>query len=139
MQIRKAMLGVLASIVLQLWVAGFAQASTSQTKVGKTDDITLSSITKVGTLTLQPGHYILRHKASLGSHAMHFVSFTPYSGGGKVRTYYGSYRSDVGAVECKVEPLNAKVKKTQAFFAEENGMKRISKIEIKGENVAHLF
>lgn len=80
MQIRKAMLGVLASIVLQLWVAGFAQASTSQTKVGKTDDITLSSITKVGTLTLQPGHYILRHKASLGSHAMHFVSFTPYSG-----------------------------------------------------------
>lgn len=135
----KGKLMLLALLILQFGVVGFAQASTNQTKVGKADDVTLSSITKVGNLTLQPGHYILQHKGNLTAHAMHFVSFTPYSGSGRARTYYGSYRTDVGAAECKMERLNAKIKKTQVFFAEENGVKRISKIEIKGENVAHLF
>ena len=139
MKNRKAILVVLAFLILQLWAVAFAQTSTNQTKVGKTDDITLSSTTKVGNLTLQPGHYILQHKSSHGTHAMHFVSFTPYSGNGKAHTYFGSNRTDVGNVKCKLDPLNAKIKKTQVFLAEENGVKRISRIEIKGENVAHLF
>jgi len=139
MQNGKGKMMLLALLILQLGVVGFARASTNQTKVGKTDDITLSSITKVGNLTLQPGHYILQHKGNLTTHAMHFVSFTPYSGGGKAHTYYGSARTRVGEVECKLEPLDAKIKKTQVFFAEETGVKRISRVEIKGENVAHLF
>jgi hypothetical protein len=48
-------------------------------------------------------------------------------------------RFQVGEVECKLEPLNAKVKRTQVVFAEEHGAKRITRIEIRGENVAHLF
>lgn len=135
----KTNLAVSAFLILQLWVVGFAQASTDHTTVGKTDDITLSWMTKVGNLTLHPGHYILEYKSSHGAHAIRFVSFTPYPWSGRGRNYYGSKRTRLGEVECKLEPLNAKIRKTQVFFADENGVKRISRIEIRGENVAHLF
>ena len=149
MQDGKAKLVISAFLILLLGVVSFAQETTDQVRVGKEDDITLSSVTKVGTLTLWPGYYILRHKTSHEKHAMHFVSFIPYGGiRGHGRTYYpAGYslpssrmgRFQVGEVECKLEPLNAKVKRTQVVFAEEHGAKRITRIEIRGENVAHLF
>jgi hypothetical protein len=158
----KSKVMVLAFFILQLSAAAFAlapgredspSASMLQTekrlKVGKQDDITLTSVTKLGGFTLYPGHYVLRHKTSDGRHAMHFVSFVPYGGKqGHGRTYYpAGYslpsspmgRSQAAELECKVEPLGARVTRTQVFFVDENGEKRITRIEIKGENVAHLF
>lgn len=145
----KGKLVALAFLILQLSVAGLALQTENKLKLGKQDDITLMSVTKVGNLTLRPGHYILRHRTSDGKHAMHFVSFVPYGGEtGHGRTYYpAGYglpsnrmgKSDAGEPECRIEPLKTTVKRTQVFFVNENGGKRITRVEIKGENVAHLF
>lgn len=129
-------------LVLQLWGGAgvLAQETPHQMKVGKRDDITLTSVTKVGSLTLQPGHYIIQHRVSHGEHAMHFVNFIPYMG--RRGAYYPTGpigTSDAGEQMCKLEPLTASAKHTRVFFADENGGKRITKIEIKGENVAHIF
>jgi hypothetical protein len=132
-------------LVLQLWGGAgvLAQETPHQMKVGKRDDITLTSVTRLGSLTLRPGHYILQHRVSHGEHAMHFVKFIPYGGEpGHGRTYYPSGPmgiSHTGEQMCKLEPLTATAEQTRVFFADENGGKRITKIEIKGENVAHIF
>lgn len=132
-------------LVLQLWGGAvvLAQETAHQMKVGKRDDVTLTSVTKVGNLTLQPGHYILQHRVSHGEHAVHFVNFIPYGGEpGHGRTYYPSGPigiSHTGEQECKLEPLMAKVEQTRVYLVDEDGAKRITRIEIKGENVAHVF
>ena len=110
-------------------------------KVGKEDDITLTSVTKVGSLTLQPGHYILQHRVKHGEHAVHFVKFIPYGGGepGKGRPYYPFSATEVGEQQCKLEPLTTPATQTNVFFVDDDGTQRITRIEIKGENVAHLF
>ena len=136
-------LAVLVVLILQFGVAAFAQQTENKLlKVGKQDDITLTSVTKLGALTLEPGHYILRHRTIDGKHAVHFVSFVPYGGEtGHGRTYYpaGYGAAEAGELECQVEPLKTTVRRTQVFFAEEDGTKRITRVEIKGENVAHVF
>lgn len=143
MQTGKGKMLILTFLILQVWAVGFARETLNKIKTGIRDEITLSSVTKVGTLTLQPGQYILEHRMSHGKHAMHFVSFIPYGGlPGHGRTYYPSGPmgiSEVGKQACELEPLKAKVEQTRIFLAEENGVKWISRIEIKGENVAHLF
>lgn len=140
-----AKLVALAFTVLQLWSGTIvlAQGTPNQIKVGKRDDVTLTSVTKVGDLTLQPGHYILQHRVSHGEHAVHFVDFIPYGGEpGHGRTYYPSGPTGIshtGEQACKLEPLKAKATQTQVYFADDNGVQRITRIEIKGENVAHVF
>jgi hypothetical protein len=139
----KTKLAVLVFLILQLGAIGLARTTTNQIKTGKRDDITLSSVTKVGNLTLQPGQYILQHQMGRDAHAMHFVSFIPFGGApGHGRTYYPSGPtgiSDEGEAPCKFEMLKAKAEETRVYFDEENGVKRITRIEIKGENVAHVF
>ncbi len=101
--------------------------------VGKTGVFTLASVTKVGSLTLQPGRYLLQHtEKRSGGHVMHFVRFSP--------VYHGGIEpSQRFKQECKVEPLPAKATRTRIFLTRANGEERITRIEIKGENVAHLF
>jgi hypothetical protein len=118
--------------VLSLLAAGtlMAQGRQSQIIVGKTGVFTLPSVTKVGTLTLQPGRYLLQHRDERrGGHTMHFVGFSS-------RGIEPSQRFEQ---KCKVEPLPAKATRTRIFLAKANGEERITKIEIKGENVAHVF
>jgi hypothetical protein len=136
----------LSFLLLQLWNGIVINGQTTQqpVKVGKRDDITITSVTKVGNITLQPGHYILQHRVSHGKHAVYFVKFIPYGGGRPVkgRPYYptGSEgTSQAGDQECKLEPLPTKAKHTHVFFVDDYGAQRITRIEIKGENVAHVF
>ena len=145
----KARVAVLAFLILQFSVAALALQTENKLKVGKEDDILLTSVTKVNNLTLWPGHYILRHRTSNAKHTMHFVSFVPYGGKqGHGSTYYPAAYSlpssrvgklEAGEPECKIQPLKTAVKRTQVFFVGENGGKRITSIEIKGENAAHVF
>ena len=121
----------------------FIQGVSSTLKVGKRDDITVTSITKVGGVTLQPGHYILQHRASGGTHAMYFISFIPYGGEpGRTHTYYPyNPLADARAIhqECKMETLQSPVRHTRVYVTDDNGVKRITRLEIKGETVAHTF
>lgn len=126
--------GVVVVLIFQLnfWTS-YAQAAKQQIIVGKTGVFTLASATKVGDLTLQPGRYLLQHRQERsGGHAMHFVGFSPVYHGG----IEASQRFEQ---KCKVESLPARAARTRIFLVKANGGERITRIEIKGENVAHVF
>ncbi len=120
-------------LVLQLWggTVVLAQEAGRQLTVGKRGEFSLTSETKAGTLTLAPGRYILQHRVTRGDHAFHFVNIIPYEPS-------VSYVPQ-GEQKCKLEPLKAKSERTQVYLVDEDGAKRITRIEIKGENVAHVF
>ena len=56
--------------------------------------------------------------------------------------YYHMVGGDVGKpqrVECRMEPLSTKVSDTMAAFESEGNIEKLTKLEIAGENVEHLF
>ena len=97
-----------------------------QLKVGKTGEITFSQETKIGDVVLPPGDYRFAHRTSGDDH---FVRFTQVKG--KAREF--------GEIKCQIEPLQEKVSHTAVTTTNEGGMRRITRIEVAGENVAHVF
>lgn len=135
MNSKTARMAGVAILVLQLWSGTMAavRGKERQVIVGETGVITLKSVTKVGSLTLQPGRYIFHHSVHRsGGRAVHFVMFSPLLKG-------GISPSQPSEQECQLEPLHAKATRTRVFLVDEDGGKRITRIEIKGENVAHVF
>lgn len=145
----KAKLMTVVFVILLTSAYSFAVEKSNKLTRGQQDDVTLLTMTKVGDLTLLPGHYILQDKLSHGKHMMSFDSFVPYgSQPGHGRTYYPPKlalpwspmgRSRMGETECAIRRLDLKVKRAQVVFVDERGTQRITRIEIRGENVAHLF
>lgn len=105
-------------------------------KVGKTGDISFSTETKVGDVTLEPGRYKFQHRVEGENH---FVHFTEWS---KSYPYYetsGAPKAHPGEVKCKLEPLAKKVSSTTVYTTAEDGARRVTRVEVGGENVAHIF
>jgi hypothetical protein len=105
-------------------------------KVGKTGDVTFDKETQVGDLTLKPGRYKFQHRVEGEDHFVHFTEVTkahPYGGGG------GEPKAHPGEVKCKLEPLAKKVDRTTLYYNTEGGVNRLTKAEVAGENVAHVF
>lgn len=118
-------LAVLSGIVGLVMLAGFARAADQQTiKVGKKGEITLDKETKVGDATLMAGKYQIQHRVE-GSD--HIVVFSSRMGMKPIE------------VKCKLEPLPDKASITKVDVDTVNGERRITRIEIAGENVAHVF
>ena len=42
-------------------------------------------------------------------------------------------------IKCTVEPLSQKVKQTAVYIDNASGTRRVTRIEVAGENVAHVF
>lgn len=118
-----------------LLFTGFAWAKGKEaTRVGKTATISFAHETQVGDVMFKPGDYTIRHHAIGANQFMVFqrTEEDPYD---------GDYE-DVGRpqrVACRMEPLNAKVSDTTAAFEPEGSVDKLTKIEIAGENVEHLF
>jgi hypothetical protein len=128
---------ITAATVLSFMVtAAIAQEHEHAMKVGKTGDITFSEETKVGDLTLKPGRYQFQHRVE-GSD--HFVNFTEWTKPNKYTLRSGSPKAHVGEVKCRLEPLQKKASETRIYVVQEDGVRRMSKVEIAGENVAHVF
>jgi hypothetical protein len=105
--------------------------------VGKQGWITIKSETKVGTQVLTPGEYYFSHEA-LGKN--HYVSFQRVGDAGLAVEY--SDEATVGPpirVACRMETLPDTVKKTLSTAVSDGPEQRITRIEIKGENVSHEF
>lgn len=106
-------------------------------KTGKKGEIVLNQETKAGDLTLQPGSYLVQHRVEGEDHFVHFTKMSkgnPYSPG---LTYPKSHE---GEIKCRIEPLSSKVAETKVILGPgEDGTYRIQRIEIAGENVAHLL
>lgn len=109
-------------------------------EVGKTGLVTIPTETRVGKeLTLGRGRYLLEHRMK---DSIHYVEFTLVS-----TPYRTEKRKRGGEVACRVEPLDAKASRTVIFTVAESFVDdqtrvffdRITRIEIRGESVAHLF
>lgn len=105
-------------------------------RVGKKGEISLSSDTKVGDLILKAGMYRIEHKLNGSDHVLHFSELTrgtPYTVSG------GVPKAHPGEVPCELEPLGSKVRYTKILIDKKDGMDRLVRAEIGGENVAHIL
>jgi len=97
-----------------------------QLKIGKKGEVTFSQPTKVGEVLLPAGSYRFLHRVAGNDH---FVQFTQTN----------SRSRDFGEVRCRIELLPKKVSQTATYITTEDGVRRITRIEVAGENVAHIF
>lgn len=126
--------------VLLLNIALAFAANEQVTKVGKKGDVTFNEPTQVGDVTIPPGHYVFQHRVSGNDHFVKFV-------GAKEMHHIGTVMTtpmQVGPtttkeIKCTVEPLNQKVKQTAVYSDNSSGIRKVTRIEVAGENVAHVF
>ncbi len=107
-----------------------AAAHGHKIKVGNWGYLTFNKETRVGNLTLPPGRYLFQFRTK---GANHFARFS------RITWAVTSHYRVVGEVKCRLEPLSAKVKRTNVQLVHEDGVDRVTRIEVRGENVAHLF
>lgn len=130
---------ILAMGMASLMFVNVAAAADQQViKVGKKGEIMFDQETKVGDVTLKPGHYQLQHRVEGSDHLVHFTEFKGMHGGYPKGTGPTGI-AHPGEVKCKLEPLQAKASQTRVTLNTANGERRITRIEIAGENVAHVF
>lgn len=130
---------VLTAMVASLLLVNVAVAANPQViKVGKKGDIMFDQETKIGDLTLKPGHYQIQHRVDGSDHVVHFTEFKGMHNG--FQNWSGpSGLAHPGEVKCNLETLQAKASQTRVTLDTANGERRITRIEIVGENVAHVF
>lgn len=123
--------------VMTLNVSSLASTKPGTVVIGKQGWITIKSATKVDDQTLSPGDYYFSHDV-LGT--WHFVAFQKLGDPGLALQY--SDEDTVGPpvrVDCRVEKLAERARKTEVTIVQDGTAQRITEVEIKGENVAHLF
>ena len=131
----RALLGVL--LIGTFFMAAHSHQGMGGDKLllGQEGFFTLKTETKFGDTVLKPGNYQLQHVIDGQGHSFTFVDVDAFraslSGQNPAATIY--------AVKCGIEPLKSKVQKTAVTIAPDGGVPRITKIEIKGENVAHTI
>ena len=128
--------GIVIAVAIVLGAVAFAQPN--PTKVGKTGHITLAQETMVGNAALPAGEYEVRQRTSSSGHYIEFTRVVvDYTVGD---TGLSPYEYDVVAkVPCKVEVLNSTADKTAAEIATSPNGDRLASLEIRGENVLHVF
>jgi hypothetical protein len=141
----KALVMVVLGCAL-LWTATAAAApgqKEQKIKTGKKAEITLTQVTTVGDLTLQPGKYAVQHRMSGNDHFMHFTLLKPVVDLNMVAETMGWYTRteevDAGEAKCRIEPAGTTIEATAAPVATQDGSPEITEVSIKGENVVHVF
>lgn len=132
------MLVSVVAIIIALGVLSVAATGEHENRAltrGKTGEFTLTTKTKIGGVYLKPGNYLVRHRIEGTSHRIHFSWLKGASNPlGLVQVVEWPVE-----VACRVEPLEAKTSSTALTLKYEGGVPRITRIEIRGENVAHVF
>jgi len=109
-------------------------------KVGRADDVAFDREIHVGEVTLQPGKYRLQHRVEGEEHFVRFEALTTTTPSAqKLATGMAVPAATAGEVKCRVEPLAAKAKDTTLHLLNEEAGQRLTKVLIRGENVAHVF
>jgi hypothetical protein len=109
-------------------------------KVGKKGEITLTQQTKVGDTVLQPDTYVVQHRTSGGDHFVRFVELKQVESQPSTELPYTYTEQDkVGEIKCNPQPATGPINETTVYTVIENGMQRITKVEIKGEDVVHVL
>ena len=125
-----------------LWYTGavaIAAEHEHAMKVGKTGEVTFAKETKVGDMTLKPGRYKFDHRVGGSDHFVHFTEWSKRNPDqGKTIEFTGPI-AHPGEVKCRIEPLSKKVSQTTLYTIAEGNAERLTRVEVEGENVAHLF
>jgi hypothetical protein len=117
-----------------------AQGGEQVLKVGKKGDIHFDEPTAVGDIVLGPGHYQFQHRVANGEHYIDFIELKHIGQSGEHHTNQAVIgAAHPGGAKCKLEPLSKKSDETKIYVDTSSGQRRITRIEIRGENVAHLF
>lgn len=125
-----------AAALLLLVSSAVAQHEHGQVlKVGKKGEMKFDKETRI--VVLKPGLYTFQHRIEGEDHFVHFTqvtepSYSSKSGGGVPKAHPGE-------VKCRLEPLQAKAPRTEVHATTDGGVVRITKIIVRGENVAHIF
>jgi hypothetical protein len=110
-------------------------------KIGRTGEISFEKEARIGALTLQPGRYKFQHRVEGADHFVHFTEWTQRLPGDQSYppASLSGPKAHLGEVKCRVQFLNKKVADTTLYMSTEGDAMRVTKIEVGGENVAHLF
>lgn len=115
-------------------------ARDQELKVGKSDDVSFSEDVRVGETLLKPGTYRVQHRVAGGEHFVHFEALaTTTPSAHKTATGTAIPAGGVGDVKCRLEPLAARAQATSLHLSNEDGSQRLTKLLVRGENVAHVF
>jgi hypothetical protein len=146
-----AWIALLAMLLLAGGAAAAAQREHKTTKVaaGQKGDVTFTTEMTIAGTTLKPGRYYIEHRVegavlprTVAAHYVHFTEVTAEEHQKRqgAREAIGEYTvAHPGEIQCEFEALTKKASKTTVFTTTENGIRRITRIEIAGENVAHIF
>jgi hypothetical protein len=104
--------------------------------IGKQGTVSLSTDTKFGDTVLKPGEYVVQHAVEGEGHIFTFVNVATYT---STQAENPSSTGNAYAAKCSIEPLQAKVRRTTVTTVPDGAGRRITRIEIKGETVAHVF
>ena len=143
MRTRKLTLAALGCLLLWTLAAAAAPAQKEHAlKVGKKGEITLTQKTKVGNIVLQPDTYVIQHRISGDSHFVRFVELKqvqtqPINAEQAPYTYTEADKA--GELKCRLEPAAGPIEETTAYTVTKNGVPRITRVAIKGEDVFHVF
>lgn len=127
-----------AAVIIAVGMVGVATGTEHKGQalsIGKTGEFTLTAKTKIGGVALKPGKYLVRHRVEGTRHRIHF-SWLKGASNPAALVQVVEWPVEVA---CRVEPLEAKASSTALFLNYENGVPRITRIEIRGERVAHVF
>jgi hypothetical protein len=118
---------VLVTLILALFAGSAIAANQNEVKASKKAEIVLYKTAQVGDVVLPPGHYVFQHLVSAGQHMATFVGPE------------GTASTASKEIKCTNEPLNRKVTQTSVVVENVGGVDKITRIEIAGETVAHIF
>ena len=131
---------VMVAAIVMSGITIAAAAEQQVIKVGKKGDIVSQEPTQVGDITLPAGNYVVQHRVSGEDHFIKFVGAKEMQHAGtSMTTTMQMGPTTSKEMKCTVEPLNKKVKQTGVFIDNSSGMRKVTRIEVAGENVAHVF
>ena len=114
--------------------AGVPEKGEQALKVGKKDEVEFKVETVVGETRLKPGHYQLQHRVDGSDHFVRFIELA-------MRDHFssGAAKGDPSDVKCRLETIDKKAEATSVYTTSEGDARRVTKVLVRGENVAHLF
>lgn len=135
MNVKKRFVAVVSMLIVLTGALAFASDKIAPGKVASKAEIWLPVKTRFSGFALPAGQYVLQHRVEGSDHIMTFVQLGTRNHSVSSRTH-GLMPV---MVRCKLEPLAAKASETAFYSVAEDGTNRAIKLEIKGENVAHIF
>lgn len=112
-----------------------ALAQHEETRTGKKGEITFGSPVRIGNVSLSAASYQIQHVVEGFDHFIVFkriLSGSPY--------FTGVSGKESARVKCRIEPLSDKAKYTGLRFGVNSaGETTVEEVQIKGENVKHVF